>query len=97
MSIVSCKECGHKISDSSRRCPNCGAKYSDAIGYDYLQKTARVIFSLVLILLGISFLILSIRSKISPDWLSGVIILFSLFLIIFGILLFFNSLLLKQK
>lgn len=53
MALIACKECGKQISDTTGRCPNCGAHKDKAIGMTPGRKTVDILSSIFFILLSI--------------------------------------------
>lgn len=47
MSLINCKECGHKVSDSAKACPSCGVKLRPKT--PFLAKFALATITLTLI------------------------------------------------
>lgn len=62
MALIKCKECGKKISDTVRVCPNCGYKEKKQI-----SKKNCIIIGVIVIVLIISALIIGIFVKINKD------------------------------
>jgi hypothetical protein len=53
MALITCKECGKSISDTTARCPNCGAPRSKAVGISSGRKTVDILGGIFFILLCI--------------------------------------------
>jgi len=55
MALINCKECGHEVSSSANKCPNCGIKLKSGIGF----------FGWTFIVIGI-FVFIAILGSIAP-------------------------------
>jgi uncharacterized paraquat-inducible protein A len=82
MALINCPDCKKQISDEAKRCMNCG--YPVRVKQKYLG--VRVLMSIVIMAIG---LYLVLNGSAMPG---GIAILFGLFMVLFGGLVFISIL-----